>query len=83
MSDFSQTILCSIDANSHYMEEDIINVYRHDHIMVKALFLRHINQEHFYDMVHHQSRILNKLRGLLIGTGCCKAFAAKSKLAQG
>jgi hypothetical protein len=33
--DFSRTILNSIHDNSHYIEEDILCVYRHDQIMKK------------------------------------------------
>jgi hypothetical protein len=41
--DFSRTILNSIHDNNHYMKEDIKNVHRHGHVMVKvALLLRHI-----------------------------------------
>jgi hypothetical protein len=32
---FNRTILNSIHDNIHYMEEDIKNVYRHDHATLK------------------------------------------------
>jgi tagatose-1,6-bisphosphate aldolase non-catalytic subunit AgaZ/GatZ len=60
--DLSRTILNSIHDNSYYVEEDIKNVYRHDHAILKvAPLLRHIYQEHGYDMVSHQSRVLHEL----------------------
>jgi hypothetical protein len=43
MKDFSQAVLNSIYDKSHYMEEDIKNVYRHDNAILKvAPLLRHI-----------------------------------------
>jgi tagatose-1,6-bisphosphate aldolase non-catalytic subunit AgaZ/GatZ len=60
--DLSQTILNSIHDNSYYVEEDIKNVYRHDHAILKvAPRLRHIYREHGYDTVSHQSRVLHEL----------------------
>jgi hypothetical protein len=45
--DFSRTILNSIQDNNHYMKEDIKNVHRHGHEMLKVtLPLRHIYREH-------------------------------------
>jgi hypothetical protein len=36
MKDFSQAVLNSIFDKSHYMEEDITNVYIHDDVMLKV-----------------------------------------------
>jgi hypothetical protein len=47
MRDFSQAVLNSIYDKSHYMEEYIKNVYKHDHEMLKvAPLLRHIYWNH-------------------------------------
>jgi hypothetical protein len=73
--DFSRAVLNSIYDKSHYMEEDIKNVYRHDHAMLKvAPLLRHIYRDHVYDTVSHQSRVLHELEDHLVGTGHRKAI---------
>jgi hypothetical protein len=36
MKDFNQAVLNSIFDKSHYMEEDITNVYIHDDVMLKV-----------------------------------------------
>jgi hypothetical protein len=46
VKDFSQAVLNSISNKSHYMEEDIKNVYTHDDAMLKVdPLLRHIYQD--------------------------------------
>jgi hypothetical protein len=75
VSDFSWAVLNSIHDNTHYMEEDIKNIYRHDHAMLKvALLLRHINFDHVYDMISRRSRVLYELESLPVGTGCRKVI---------
>jgi hypothetical protein len=62
VKDFSQAVLNSISDKSHYMEEDIKNVYIHDDAMLKVdPPLRHIYLNHVYNTVSHQSRVLHKL----------------------
>jgi hypothetical protein len=52
VKDFSQTVLNSISNKSHYMEEDIKNVYTHDDAMLKVdPLLRHIYRDHVYNTV--------------------------------
>jgi hypothetical protein len=47
MGDFSRAVLNSIYDKSHYMVEDIKNVYIYDHEMLKvAPLLRHIYRDH-------------------------------------
>jgi hypothetical protein len=77
VKDFSQAVLNSISNKSHYMEEDIKNVYTHDDAMLKVdPLLRHIYRDHVYNMVNHQSRVLHELQGLLVGTGCRKVITS-------
>jgi hypothetical protein len=72
---FSQAILNSISDKSHYMEEDIRNVYTHDDAMLKLdPLLRHIYRDHVYNTVNHQSGVLHELQGLLTGIGHHKAI---------
>jgi hypothetical protein len=74
VKDFSQAVLNSISNKSHYMEEDIKNVYTHDDAMLKVdPLLRHIYRDHVYNTVNHQSRVLRELQGLLSGAGHRKA----------
>jgi hypothetical protein len=82
--DFSQAILNSISNKSHYMEEDIKNVYMHDDAMLKVdPLLRHIYRDHVYNTVSHQSRVLHELQGLLTGTGCCKVVTRCIQVSSG
>jgi hypothetical protein len=54
VKDFSQAILNSIYDKSHYMEEDIKNVYTHENAMLKvAPLLRHIYRDHVYNTVSY------------------------------
>jgi hypothetical protein len=54
VKDFSQAILNSIYDKSHYMEEDIKNVYTHENAMLKvAPLLRHIYRDHVYNTVRY------------------------------
>jgi hypothetical protein len=71
---FSQVVLNSIFDKSHYMEEDIENVYRHDDAMLKVdPLLRHIYRDHVYNMVNLQRRVLHEVQGHLVGIGHRKA----------
>jgi hypothetical protein len=84
VKDFSQAVLNSISDKSHYMEEDIKNVYTHDNAMLKVdPVLRHIYRDHVYNMVSRQSRVLHELQGLLIGTGHCKAITCCVQVSSG
>ena len=75
MKDFNQAVLNSISDKSHYMEEDIKNVYTHDDAMLKVdPLLRHINLNHVYNTVSHQIRVLHELEDHLVGTGHRKAI---------
>jgi hypothetical protein len=75
VKDFSQVVLNFISDKSHYMEEDIKNVYTHDDAILKVdPLLRHINLNHVYNTVSHQIRVLHELEGLLAGTGHRKAL---------
>jgi hypothetical protein len=50
--DYSQAVLNSFSDKSHYMEEDIKNVYTHDDTMLKVdPILRHIYSDHVYNTV--------------------------------
>jgi hypothetical protein len=84
VKDFSQVILNSIYDKSHYMEEDIKNVYTHDTAMLKVdPLLRHIYRDHVYNTISHQSRVLHKLHGLLAGIGHCKATTCCVQVSSG
>jgi hypothetical protein len=84
MKDFNQAVLNSISDKSHYMEEDIKNVYTHDDAMLKVnRLLRHIYRDHIYNTVSHQSRVLYELQGLLAGTGHCKAITRCVQVSSG
>jgi hypothetical protein len=62
VKDFSQVVLNSISDKSHYMEENIKNVYTHDDAMLKVdPLLRHIYRDHIYNTVRRQSRVLHEL----------------------
>jgi hypothetical protein len=75
IKDFSRAVLNSIYDKSHYIEEDINNIYRHDNAMLKvAPLLRHMYRDHVYSMVNYPSRVLHELQGLLVGTGHHKAI---------
>jgi hypothetical protein len=75
VKDFSQPVLNSISDKSHYMEEDVKNVYTHDDVMLKVdPLLRHIYRDHVYNTVSRQSRVLHELQGLLVGIGHRKAI---------
>jgi hypothetical protein len=66
------------------MEEGIKNVYRHDHTMlIVDPLIRHIYRDHFYDTVSHQSRVLNELEGLLVGTCRRKAITRYVQVSLG
>jgi hypothetical protein len=69
VKDFIQAVLNSISDKSHYMEEDIKNVYSHDNAMLKLdPLLRHIYRDHVYNTVSRQSIVLHELQGLLTST---------------
>jgi hypothetical protein len=66
------------------MEEDVFNVYKHDHIMLsKALLLRHVHWEHLYNSVRCHSRVLHEPRSFLISIGHRKAFARRVQAGSG
>jgi hypothetical protein len=67
-----------------YMEEDIKNVYTQDDAMLKVdPLLRHIYQDHVYNTVSLQSRVLHKLQALLAGTGHRKAISRCIQVSSG
>jgi hypothetical protein len=82
--DFSQAVRNSISDKSHYMKEDIKNIYTHDDAMLKVnRLLRHIYQHHAYNTVSHQSRVIHRLQGLLTDTGHRKAITRCVQISSG
>jgi hypothetical protein len=56
------------------MEVDIRNIYGPDNAMLTiAPLLIHMYQDHVYNTVSRQSRVLRELQGILLGTCHCKA----------
>jgi Sec7-like guanine-nucleotide exchange factor len=84
VKDFSQTVLNSILDKSHYMEEDIKNVYTHDDVMLKVdTLLRHIYLDHvtIRSAVKVESSTSFKASSLALVTA--KPSPAVSKSARG
>jgi hypothetical protein len=48
-----------------------------------ALLLRHIYREYLYDIVSCQSRVLQELQSLLVGTSCYKALTRCIQVGSG